>query len=221
MQCCAPSGCCCFQNRVMPVRPSRIVNDRRRSGRPKILRVERAALMVNVSTETGLRAAILAANAGGDVNINFKASIQLTASLPMITSDLLLGNGFIVDAEIAAAFSSSRAATSASRISSWHKARRTAEAAAARQARRRGRRRRSWRGRRDLRQYRRDRHAVLDRACGIRGYDGHAVRRLRQRLEFRLRWPGAPAGGAAFRQADGGDAAWRRRRHGGATRRRR
>src|SRR5262245_19618834 len=58
-----------------------------------------SAWAVDVANETTLRAAIFAANRGGDININITANITLTQSLPMITSSVTVtGNGNTLDA---------------------------------------------------------------------------------------------------------------------------
>src|SRR5690242_21848262 len=59
----------------------------------------RAHAVVNVSDDASLRAAIFAANIGGDTAINFTGNITLVQSLPMITSNIAItGNGFTLDA---------------------------------------------------------------------------------------------------------------------------
>src|SRR5262249_60269204 len=58
-----------------------------------------SAWAVDVANETALRAAIFAANSGGDSNINITANITLTQSLPMITASVTVtGNGNTLDA---------------------------------------------------------------------------------------------------------------------------
>jgi outer membrane autotransporter protein len=58
-----------------------------------------ALAVVDVATESELRDAIFAANAGGDTAINLTADITLTRSLPMISADLTItGNGHTIDA---------------------------------------------------------------------------------------------------------------------------
>src|SRR5690606_11197417 len=54
---------------------------------------------VDVASEAELRAAIYAANTGGDPAINITGNITLTRSLPMITTSVAIaGNGHTIDA---------------------------------------------------------------------------------------------------------------------------
>lgn len=58
-----------------------------------------ASMAVDVGDDAALRAAIFAANTGGDSTINVTGNITLTQSLPMITSDLTVnGGGFTINA---------------------------------------------------------------------------------------------------------------------------
>src|SRR5690606_21446247 len=58
------------------------------------------AWAVDVASEAALRAAIFAANTGGDSTINIVGNITLTRSLPMITSSVTVnGGGNTVDAD--------------------------------------------------------------------------------------------------------------------------